>query len=91
MQPMKPLEPMKPMKPLEPMESWWPAALGEPSSTGSQNGLRYAFFLDAHRLLIDRGGTVTAYDSGQHRIGSNPLHRESWQRRSCEPAEGRGR
>jgi hypothetical protein len=69
MQPMKPLEPMKPMKPLEPMESWWPAALGEPSSTGSQNGLRYAFFLDAHRLLIDRGGTVTAYDSGQHRIG----------------------
>jgi hypothetical protein len=65
------VQPMKPMKPLEPMkkmESWWPANLGEPSSAGSQNGLRYAFFAESHRLLIDRDGTVTVYDSGPHKI-----------------------
>ena len=50
------------------MESWWPAGLGEPSSAGSHHGLRYAFFQQAHRLLIDRDGTITTYDSGPHRI-----------------------
>lgn len=50
------------------MEPWWPASLGEPSSAGAQNGLRYAFFEDARRLLIDRDGTTTAYDCGPHRI-----------------------
>jgi len=43
------MEPMKPMKPMEPMsggEQWWPNDLGEPSSTGSQNGMRYAFFFE---------------------------------------------
>jgi hypothetical protein len=49
-------------------EAWWPARLGNPSSAGSHRGLRYAFFQQAHRLLIDRDGTVTTYDSGPHRI-----------------------
>lgn len=47
---------------------WWPASLGEPSSTGSQNGVRYAWFGDARRLAVDRGGEVTLYDTGEHRI-----------------------
>ena len=62
------MQPIKSLKPMSEMDPWWPASLGEPSSVGSQNGLRYAFFPHARRLLIDRDGTVTAYDSGPHRI-----------------------
>ena len=71
MEPMKPMEGMKPMKPMEPMtpvEKWWPDNLGEPSTSGSQNDMRYAFFPDRHRLLIDDHGTISAYDTGDHRI-----------------------
>jgi hypothetical protein len=28
------------------MEQWWPDQFGNPASTGTQNGLRYAFFRD---------------------------------------------
>ena len=72
MEPMMPMEPMKPMEPMRPMtdgEKWWPDDLGQPSSSGSQNGMRYAFFPDKRRLLIDENGHVTTYDSGDHRIG----------------------
>lgn len=68
MQPMKPMEPMKPMQPMSGGEAWWPAELGQPSSSGAQNGMRYAFFPEARRLLIERDGSVTQYDSGDHRI-----------------------
>src|SRR5215208_823281 len=47
---------------------WWPAELGQPSSTGSQNNLRYAFFPVAHRLAVEKGGHVTVYDTGDHLI-----------------------
>lgn len=71
MKPMAPMEPMKPMemKPMEKGEAWWPKDLGEPSSSGAQNGLRYAFFAETHRLVIERDGKTTTYDSGSHRIG----------------------
>jgi hypothetical protein len=62
---------MKPMKPMEPMsggEQWWPNDLGEPSSTGSQNSMRYAFFSKARRLLIEKDNKLTTYDSGDHQI-----------------------
>jgi hypothetical protein len=73
MEPMKPMEPMKGMEPMKPMEpvsdsGWWPDGLGAPSSSGSQNGMRYAFFASAHRLAIETEGKVTLYDSGDHRI-----------------------
>ena len=71
MEPMKPMEPMAPMKPMEPMQkpaAWWPEDLGEPSSSGGQKDLRYAFFSDKHRLLIQQNGSVTTYDSGDHEI-----------------------
>ena len=48
--------------------SWWPAAFGVPSSTGSQNDMRYAFFPETRRLALQRGGVVTAYDTRDHRI-----------------------
>ena len=71
MEPMKPMKPMAPMKPMEPMsggEKWWPDDLGQPSTSGSQNGMRYAFFPDQHRLAIDDNGKVTQYDTGDHQI-----------------------
>jgi hypothetical protein len=71
MTPMKPMEPMRPMEPMKPMtggDKWWPDELGQPSTSGAQNGMRYAFFPDERRLLIDENGKVTSYDSGEHRI-----------------------
>ena len=72
MEPMKPMRPMTPMEPMKPMgggEAWWPHDLGAPASRGSQAGLRYAFFPDKHRLLVERAGKTTTYDSGDHDIG----------------------
>ena len=71
MEPMKPMEPMEPMAPMKPMaaaERWWPDALGEPGSSGSQNGMRYAFFPASKRLLLQRDGAIEQYDTGEHRI-----------------------
>lgn len=49
--------------------SAWPQELGAPSSTGSQNNLRYAVFPQTRRLAIDWGGQMTVYDIGDHQIG----------------------
>ncbi len=48
--------------------TWWPSELGNPSSTGAQNSLRYAYFPSAHRLAIDYGGRVEVYDTLDHNI-----------------------
>jgi hypothetical protein len=48
---------------------WWPADLRFPNSTGAQNGVRYAYFAQARRLVIDVAGTVTVYDTLDHQIG----------------------
>jgi hypothetical protein len=48
---------------------WWPAELGAPGSTGSQNEVRYAYFPGARRLAIEVGGKVTVYDTRDHQIG----------------------
>jgi hypothetical protein len=68
MKPMKPMEPMKPMQPMAAGEAWWPQELGQPSTSGAQNGMRYAVFPEGRRLLIEQDGRVTTYDSGDHRI-----------------------
>lgn len=49
--------------------NWWPSELGQPSSSGAQNNMRYALFPQTRRLAIDVGGTVTVYDTGDHSIG----------------------
>jgi hypothetical protein len=49
--------------------NWWPGDLGQPSSTGAQNNLRYAFFPASRRLAIDLAGKVTIYDTRDHQIG----------------------
>jgi hypothetical protein len=49
--------------------SWWPAELGAPSSTGAQNDLRYAYFPATRRLAIQQGGATWVYDTGDHMVG----------------------
>ena len=49
--------------------AWWPSDCGTPSSSGSQNDMRYAYFPEARRLAIERDGRVALYDTGDHRIG----------------------
>ncbi|MEO6377902.1 MAG: SHOCT domain-containing protein [Caulobacteraceae bacterium] len=46
----------------------WPADLGQPASAGSQNDMHYAVFPATRRLAIERGGQVSVYDTGDHRI-----------------------
>ncbi len=47
---------------------WWPSELGFPSSTGSQNSVRYAYFPGASRLAIDRSGRIEVYDTSGYDI-----------------------
>jgi hypothetical protein len=47
---------------------WWPPELGQPSSAGSQDNLRYAIFPEAHRLAVERSGQITLYDTRDHLI-----------------------
>ena len=47
---------------------WWPADLGAPTSTGAQNGVRYAYFEAGKRLAVEQDGRLTLYDTGEHRI-----------------------
>jgi hypothetical protein len=48
--------------------AWWPPELGQPSSSGSQNDMRYAYFPGARRVAIQQGGRVSVYDSGDHQL-----------------------
>ena len=49
--------------------SWWPSDLGSPSSSGSQNNIRYAIFPAQRCLAIDNNGQVSVYDTLDHQIG----------------------
>jgi hypothetical protein len=46
---------------------WWPANLGSPFSSGSQNNTRYAIF--PNRLAVELNGQVTVYDTLDNNIG----------------------
>jgi hypothetical protein len=50
------------------LNSWWPAELSGPASTGAQNDLRYAYFPGSRRLAIQQNGAVLVYDVGNHVI-----------------------
>ena len=62
------MKPMEPMKKMDFGPAWWPDDLGQPSTSGGQNDVKYAFFGDKHRLAIQKGGNVTLYDTGDHQI-----------------------
>ncbi|PWV64429.1 SHOCT domain-containing protein [Plasticicumulans acidivorans] len=49
--------------------AWWPGDLGQPSSSGAQNDVRYAVFPQSRRLAIEQNGQVTVYDTLDHQIG----------------------
>lgn len=49
--------------------NWWPAGLQFPTSTGSQNNVRYAYFATIRRLAIEVNGHVSLYDTLDHQIG----------------------
>lgn len=53
----------------DPATHWWPAELGSPSATGSQNSVKYAYFAGARRLAVEAGGEVWVYDTQDHQIG----------------------
>ena len=42
---------------------WWHAELGEPSTAGSRNSYRYAYFAGIRRLAVDLAGKVEVYDT----------------------------
>ena len=48
---------------------WWGPDLKFPNSSGGQNGMRYAWFSQAHRLALESNGGVTIYDTLDHQIG----------------------
>jgi hypothetical protein len=54
---------------IAPGNSWWPADLGSPSSSGGQNDARYAYFPQTRRLAISRNGQLSVYDTLDHQIG----------------------
>jgi len=53
----------------DPRDKWYPSELGAPTSTGSQNNVRYAYFANARRLAVETGGDVWVYDTLDHQIG----------------------
>jgi hypothetical protein len=48
--------------------NWWPADLGVPTSSGSQNSVRYAIFPATRRLAIHVNGVTKVFDTGEHQI-----------------------
>ena len=53
----------------DPEESWWPVELGQPSATGAQNNVRYAYFANSRRLAVKTNNQVWIYDTLDHQIG----------------------
>jgi hypothetical protein len=48
--------------------AWWPPNLGSPSAVGGQNDVRYAAFPSSRRLVVERQGRMTIYDTADHVI-----------------------
>jgi hypothetical protein len=46
----------------------WPSVFGNPTSSGSQNDFRYAYFAPVRRLIIEENGKRTIYDTKHHHI-----------------------
>ena len=46
----------------------WPSVFGTPTSSGSQNNFKYAYFGPARRLVIEENGKRSIYDTKHHQI-----------------------
>ena len=49
-------------------ERWWPDDLGRASADEQLTDLRYAYFRDRHRLIVDEAGQRKIFDTGEHDI-----------------------
>ena len=47
---------------------WWPAELGAATSSGAQDGMRYAYFPASNRLAVQRGDQLSLYDTETYQI-----------------------
>lgn len=61
-------------------DHWWPAGLGTPASSGAQNNLRYAYFPDTARLVVDHSGKIVVYNTLDHRITGVSQQQDSGQK-----------
>jgi hypothetical protein len=48
--------------------SWWPPNLRRPSTSGTHGTLKFAFFADKRRLLVESGELLLLFDCGTHQI-----------------------
>ena len=48
--------------------SWPPPQLRRPTSSGTHGNVKFAFFADKKRLLIETDGALQIFDSGAHQI-----------------------
>lgn len=48
--------------------SSWPSVFGNPTSSGSQNNFRYAYFAPVRRLVVEENGKRAIYDTKHHNI-----------------------
>ncbi|WP_221390254.1 SHOCT domain-containing protein [Dyadobacter sp. NIV53] len=46
----------------------WPSVFGNPTSSGSQNNFKYAYFAPVRRLVIEENGKQLIYDTKHHNI-----------------------
>jgi len=58
----------QPLTTLMMQSQWWSAKLSNPSISGGQNNLRYAYFPQHRRLIISRDHQETIYDTASHII-----------------------
>jgi hypothetical protein len=49
-------------------EQWWPEKLGEPATSGTQYGRRYAYFRELRRLIVESYGKLAVYHTGDLQI-----------------------
>jgi hypothetical protein len=49
-------------------DTWWPEKLGQPATSGSQYGRRYAYFRELRRLIVESCGKLAVYHTGDLQI-----------------------
>jgi hypothetical protein len=48
--------------------TFWPSVFGHPTTSGSQNNFKYAYFAPSKRLVIEEDGLRKIYDTKHHHI-----------------------
>jgi hypothetical protein len=47
---------------------WWPADLGRAGAREDLIDIRYAYFPESHRLIVEDAGVRRVFDTGEHEI-----------------------